>query len=518
MKITVLFISLFIIGTSNNIFSQPGILDCDFSADGKITIDINAHSDYGKDIAIQTDGKIVVAGTTYNGSSDDFLVIRYTTDGNLDTTFGNHGIDTLDFTGNMDDAMSIAIQQDGKIVVAGYSYDAFTNYSIAMARLNTDGSMDNTFGNNGKAFENYGLPDPVINSFVLQNDGKIVIGGGCDSDFLIARFRSNGIADSTYGINGFVTTDFNASFEFVRTLAIQSDGKIVAAGMSNNNGVNYDFALARYNTNGSLDNTFSADGKLTTAIGTGIDYLYDMVLQPDDKILAGGVAWNNGGYVFAVARYNTSGSLDLSFNSSGKCFTDYGTNNSLWALAVQQDGRILQGGNISSLTTHNDFALSRLNPNGTIDSTFGTNGMVKTDFYGESDRIFALMVQANGRIVAAGEVVNATTYEDLAVARYISGLNIGIMDFTKDANAMFIYPNPVNTESVIEYELLNDEFLYIDLFDMEGKLIKTFISGESRSKGKHKETLNFDEALPTGNYILSIKNISQTINLKIVKV
>ena len=515
-KIISLFALLFVCST-NCILAQSGILDCDFSADGKTAIDISAHADYASDVAIQADGKIIAAGTTYNGTSEDFVIIRYTTDGNFDNTFGVNGIDTIDFGGLMDVASSIVIQQDGKIIVAGYSYDFMNVRSVAIVRLNNDGSLDNTFGNNGKINNNYSLSNIFISSAIIQPDGKFIVGGNFDTDFLVIRYKSDGTPDSTFGINGFVSTDFNNAYDLIYKIALQPDGKIIASGISDNNVIDNDFAIVRYNSNGTLDTTFSIDGKLTTAVGTSHDYARDMKLQPDGKIIVGGRVVYEGISQIGVVRYNTDGTLDLSFNSGGKLFVNAGNAPDLWAIALQPDGKIILGGYSSSIATWDDFTIVRVNTNGSIDSTFGTDGISYADFNQNVDRIFAMALQDNGRIVAVGYAVISTTAEDFAVARFISDLDFGVIDFAKDANSVFIYPNPVQKETTIEYELLDNEILSVDLSDINGKLIKTFISNESRNKGKHKETLNFDESINTGNYILSIKNNSQSQSIKIIK-
>ena len=510
-----LLVLVFIFCISNYSQSQPGILDCDFNADGKITTDISTHFDYAYDVAIQDDGKIIAAGLTYNGSNEDFLVIRYTTDGNYDNTFGNNGIDTIDFGGLMDDAMSLAIQPDGKIIVAGYSYNTSFETYISIVRLKYDGSLDPSFGNNGKINDNYSLSINSINSVIIQPDGKILIGGCCNGDFFITRYKSDGAIDSTFGINGFAITDFNVSYDIIQKIALQNDGKIIASGISDNNTTDNDFALARYNNDGTLDTTFSIDGLLTTAIGTSHDYARDMVLQPDGKILVGGKVVHENISHFGLARYNIDGSLDLSFNSSGKVFVNAGNSPELWAIALQNDGKILLGGN-SITVTEDDFTIVRVNTQGSIDSTFGTNGIAYADFNLRNDRIMSMAIQSDGRIVAVGDVIINTT-EDFAVARFISDPDFGIIDFSKNENAALIYPNPVQKETTIEYELLNNEILSIELSDINGKLIKTFISNESRNRGQHKETLNFDESIKAGNYLLTIKNNSQKISLKIIK-
>ena len=217
-----------------------------------------------------------------------------------------------------------------------------------------------------------------------------------------------------------------------------------------------------------------------------------------------------------MIKYNSNGSIDLSFNQSGKVLMPIRKSSICNSVELQEDGKILISGYSLDDSNNSDFTLVRLNSNGSIDSTFGTDGIVLTDFGTNVDYSTCMAIQPDGRILLGGKS-DLNFFNIVAIARYISGLNIGIIDFTTDANSVFIYPNPVNSETVIEYELLNDEILSVDLFDMNGKLIKTFISNETRNKGKHKETLNFDESIKAGNYILSLKNNSNHFEIKIIK-
>jgi uncharacterized delta-60 repeat protein len=286
---------------------MAGDLDTTFDGDGKVTTDFGVNSGRAFSVAIQSDGKIVVAG----GSNSDFALARYNSNGSLDTTFDGDGVVTTDF-GNSDTAFSVAIQSDGKIVVAGFSFNG-RNGDFALARYNSDGGVDYSFGSGGKVATDFSGDYDGAFSVAIQRDGKIVVAGGSDHngsirlhDFALARYDSNGILDPTFGSGGKVTTDFGGNDEGAKSVAIQSDGKIVVAGHSGNVGSNNYFALTRYESNGSLDTTFDGDGKVTTDFGSGFDRAYGVAIQSDGKIVVAGFSADSINEDFALARFNVS--------------------------------------------------------------------------------------------------------------------------------------------------------------------------------------------------------------------
>lgn len=274
-------------------------MDLNFGTSGKIITDLGNSDNGASSVAIQSDGKIAVAGE----SNDDFAIVRYNSDGSIDNTFGNAGKVTTNFV-NEDVCYSIAIQSDGKIVLTGVC-DYGNSTSFATARYNSDGSLDNSFGTTGKVINVVGGPISNIYSLAIQGDGKIVLGGYqymSGTHFVLLRYNIDGSFDNSFGSGGIVSTNFSGGDE-INSLAIQSDGKMVVAGESNN-----DFAIVRYNSNGSIDNSFGNGGITTTDFGGGLDIGYSIALQNDGKIVIAGVAdYLGGDSDFAIARYNQDG-------------------------------------------------------------------------------------------------------------------------------------------------------------------------------------------------------------------
>ncbi len=400
-----------------------GSLDSSFSSDGKVTTAIGSGNDSIWGVAIQPDGKIVVAGESHNGSNDDLVVARYNSDGSLDMRFGDSGQKITTFGSSEDHGYGVVIQPDGKIVVAGDSNNG-SNYDFAVVRYNSDGSLDATFNSTGKVTTAIGSGHDIGRSIALQPDGKIVVAGyshnGSDYDFAVVRYNSDGSLDTTFNSTGKVTTDISGATEFGYGVVIQPDGKIVVAGASYN-GSDYDFAVVRYNSDGSLDTTLNSTGKVTTAVGASNDYGREIALQPDGKIIVAGYSDNGSNDVFAVVRYNSDGSLDTTFNSTGKVTTVVGSNDSFgYTVLLQSDGKIIVAGR-SNNGSDNDFAVVRYNSDGSLDTTFDSDGKIATDFGSGADSVYALALQSDGKIVASGLADNGSN-TDFALTRYSNNI------------------------------------------------------------------------------------------------
>ncbi|HRC33421.1 MAG TPA: hypothetical protein PK736_08250, partial [Bacteroidia bacterium] len=339
-------------------YNTNGSLDSTFDTDGKVTTNFGLACQ-ANSMAIQADNKILVAGSSNNGNKNDFALVRYNTNGSLDTSFDDDGIVTTQIGLYDDVGSSVALQTDGKILVSGYTYDSvYCNF--ALVRYNINGSLDTSFGTDGIVLTTISSYNDFCNSLTIQGDGKIILAGSSDNgnayDIALARYNTNGSLDTTFEGDGIVTTSIDTTSAFGSAIGIQSDGKIVVSG-GHHNGTYSDFALVRYNNNGSIDSTFDSDGIVVTDFGN-FAQIKSLVLQTDDKIVVAGYSYVSPNFYFAIARYNINGSLDTSFDSDGIVTTDFGTiNNVARAVAIQSDGKILAGGNTNPLI----FAIARYN-------------------------------------------------------------------------------------------------------------------------------------------------------------
>ncbi len=381
---------------------------------------IAGDTDYVNSIALQSDGKIVVAGASFAGTDGDFALLRYDADGSLDTTFDGDGIVTTDFGTWSNLGGALAIQSDGKIVVVGWSNNG-TDRDFAVARYNTDGSLDTTFDGDGIATTDFGIGNDQADGVVLQSDGKIVVAGrsnnGTNDDFAVVRYNTDGSLDTTFDTDGMATTDFGSGHDRARDVDIQSDGKIVAVGQVANAGT-LDFGLARYNTDGSLDVTFDSDGLVNTDFFSNDDQGREVAIQADGKIVLAGRIHNGTDEDFGVARYNPDGSLDTTFDGDGLVNTAISAGEDMGeAIALQTDGKIVVVGR-SGLGINENFAVARYNSDGSLDTTFDGDGILTTDVGGLTDDGEAVAIQSDGKIIIAGHSMNATD-DDVALARYM---------------------------------------------------------------------------------------------------
>lgn len=350
-----------------SVISATGDLDPTFGTDGKVL----TNGGEARSMVIQSNGKIVVAGRSSDPFTRiDFAVVRYNSDGSLDTTFNGTGQATTSFTNNDDYGESVAVQSDGKIVLAGRAYDG-NRYLFAVVRYNPDGTLDTTFNGTGKITTNVSGGNSYGQSVAVQSDGKIVVAGWSDTPtsnpvFAVVRYNNNGTLDSSFNGGGIVNTDVGPNDDYGYSVAIQSDGKIVVGGYSFSGSSN-GFTLVRYNANGSLDTTFNSTGKVTTVVGSEGSIGKSVVIQSDGKIILAGRS-NGDIPALALVRYNANGSLDTTFNGTGKVTTPIGDGTGLYqSVALQNNGKIVVGG-YTHYGTNYDFAVVRYNADGSLDT------------------------------------------------------------------------------------------------------------------------------------------------------
>ena len=358
-------------------YNPDGTLDRTFGSRGRVKTDFPGLAAVPSSIVIQPDGKIVVAGGAFPlfTFAGDFKIVRYNRNGSLDTSFGDGGIVTTIFPAGSY-AFDVVLQADGKIIAAG------------------------TY-------------------FVDFNPGDM-----SDTDFALARYNPDGTPDATFGAGGQVTTDFVGKEDDAFTVLIQPDGKIIAVGSANDPVNFYDFAAVRYLSNGTIDTSFGVAGKVSTDFrGGGFDRAHSAALQTDGSIVAAGFAItvSGGSENFAVARYNSSGVLDTTFSGDGKAQIDFGSCcQSANEVLLQSDGKIVTVGFPDSESSDSDFVVARLDSAGALDSTFGIGGKVRTSFGNLNGGALGAALQTDGKIVAVGFQATFTdTRVDFALARYL---------------------------------------------------------------------------------------------------
>ena len=517
IKTTLKTLFLLIVFLPLGILAQDGSLDANFGLGGIAYTNVGSDTNFvnpAYSLALQIDGKIVVSGNKYNGNNYDFATVRFNSNGSLDTSFGTNGMVITNFEGN-DIAKSVAIQSDGKILVTGINATGVGSSKFALFRYNPNGSLDTTFDFDGIFTSNFNGGDCNALAISIQNDGKIILAGDARngsgfSGFACRRLISNGSLDSTFGTNGKVFTLFEsagATADSANSVSIQSNGKIVLTGSSfkyniGGGGTNR-FAALRYNSNGSLDNTFDNDGKVITTFGIFGDEGTSLALQNDGKILIGGnsAVANFGTEVFAIVRLNVDGSLDTTFDNDGKVTTLIGTfMDRLFSTIIQNDGKILVSGYSNSLS-NNVFTLVRYNTDGSLDTSFDMDGIVNS--ISDSSAYlgaYSLALQTDGKIVAAGLLNNS-----LAVVR-LNNPSLSDNSF-ENRNAFSINPNPFSKETVIQTENFFENASLL-VYNSMGQLVKTInnINGQSITVSR--------DNLPSGLYFVNLTQENRTIGIE----
>lgn len=495
--------------------AQNTALDSAFGTYGKVLFPVTANG--FNSLQLTNDGKIVAGGYSTSGSYTSFMLGRCDTAGNIDNTFGTNGVQTLSFAPNTNARITaVDIQSDNKIIAAGHT-NANGNYSFVVARLNTDGSLDNTFGSGGVVFTAIGDYSRIYD-MKLQPDGKIVVGGvsrtGTNNDFALARYNTDGSLDNTFGNAGIVTAGIlTNSHDSVAAIMLQPDGKIVATGKSTDIGPTSIYAhyqtVMRFGTDGLPDSTFGNGGIATQQSLNGDFYTTAMTLQADNKI----VTVARIGYMHAgafIARYNANGTKDLTFGAvvesgSGRrgLETYFGINNSnsgqtfANTVVMRPNGSILLAGNYSM-----NASLKQLKPNGTVDSSFGNNGLVFNQAPPYND-IRQLRLMPNGRIVAAIQIMGGTGTPSIiryrATGNGGSPLPVTLLDFKAYASGASAQLEWVTTQEK------NSDYFAIER-SVDGRQYEAIGKVAAAGNSDKERRYSFaDAGLVAGNYYYRLK-------------
>lgn len=497
----------FILISVTHLFAQtPGTLDNTFNSTGVSITPVGTQDDHGQAIAVQPDGKIIVAGRVFDNTNTNerFGVARFNTNGSLDNTFGTIGRTTT-LIGSFCDPHAVIVQPDGKIILAGNA-NVNTYSHFALVRYKTNGTLDSTFGINGIVTTQVGVwSDSKAYSLLLQPDGKIVAAGtsdnGATKTFAMVRYLTNGTLDNSFGTSGKVLTAVGSQDDAINAIALQADGKIVATGFTENSGNNNrKMATVRYSTNGILDPSFGSAGKVITVIGTN-DMANAIKIQPDKKIIIAGYTNASVGNNAAMVRFDTLGVLDATFGNSGVAILSGG---GISSMVLQPDGKIVTVKSNGASTV-----LVRYSSTGSVDNSFISTASSGTFF---SD----IALQSDGKIVAAGEYFNTNWNVDFVVARYHSGLSVSMEDANDFFSRTLLYPNPfISGNLTVEYILQKEENVSMDIFNVEGKSVENIIKYQLRSAGNNKEQISLSE-LDSGIYFIRLNTETYSRNLKLI--
>ena len=585
----VILLSVFLLAFPGYAFSQAGTLDSTFDGDGIVLTHVGVDA-YGYDLAIQPDGRILMAGYSGPLGFEDFVLARYNEDGSQDLSFGNNGTVITNISNNDkgDYCYSLALQPDGKIVIGGIS-NISNDFNTCLLRFNSDGTPDISFDDDGIVTT---IDHSNAQALAIQPDGKILVTG---DGLTTARYNADGSVDSSWGTIGVVYTDPAGHGGASNDIGVQPDGKIVIAGFAYDTIIStgWDILIVRYNPDGTMDNSFDNDGLVFTSLSEKWDAAFGIVIQPDGKIVVTGFTEKpDETYDFATLRYNTDGKLDSTWSDDGIDITSVVTkSDNAYDVLLQPDGKIIVAGSAFIGTASDNFGIIRFNADGSKDSSFNSDGIIITDLNHDYNDVCAIALQADGKLVVGGTYYDYPSYgnDQFILARYSGDCiqvisqftylsindtvaftsaalyedfllwDFGDGNFSSDPNPFHTYvlpgiyevcliagnncsydtlcetitiiatslnqsepvnshwtvfPNPFSSETIIRFSLSKNSDVQIEMSDLQGKKIKT-ITERNFSEGNHQLLLQ-KENLQTGAYFLKLTSDSGVYILKLI--
>ncbi|MBP9883163.1 MAG: T9SS type A sorting domain-containing protein [Chitinophagales bacterium] len=499
--------------------AQP-ILDNTFSGDGYLLASPGGN-DYARAVLVQSNGRILTGGNTYDaGTYYDIHIIRTKPNGAIDNSFGTAGITKI--PGGF--LCDMALLPGGKIIVAGNGEGPTGHKNFTVYRLTKNGAIDNTFGTGGSVAVNIPNINMVCFDVVLQPDKKILLAGYIDDgswghhNMIIVRLKANGNPDSTFATNGMFTFLQNNKSSECNQLALQPDGKIVAAGCIDTlNSVavfEYDFAALRLNANGTLDNTFGEGGVVRADKGD-TEIAYAVSVLSDERIVLGGSTDYFGNARFAALCLLPNGSIDTLFGTDGWSFSDfYGGNAGCYAMVAEPDDDIIMGG-LVYINAGSAIAITKLLSNGSPDNTFGNNG-IDTSFYGTAGKACSdIALQSDNKIVITGFFYAPGTKRSFLIARYTNSATFMKPAAVASDFDVNIYPNPTSGAFVVALSNPLNENTTITITNLLGQVV---YADKLTSLGNQMSLpIALSTDLPDGIYFVNIISGEQMVTKQFVK-
>lgn len=490
----------------------PGTPDSSFAVNGVQLLQPSTGFDNAYSVVILEDGKMLIGGASQiSGASNwDVVVYRLNADGSVDATFGNNGFAYDDFQGYSEYVRCMKRLSNGKLLFVGGA-EANFQVDVFVTQLNEDGTPDTDFGDNGSVLIPVGSGEDVCMSAVEQADGKIVIVGKSDvpgftyTNPLAIRLNTDGTLDDTYGTNGIALIDAGYDYESAEDVLLTDDGGIMAVGYAGNN--HYDILSFRLNSSGQLNPDFGTNGIAVFNLNNGDDMAYAITKSPvDGKILIGGkVGSGTTKTDFLVMAITEDGVIDSTFGTNGRATQNMKVNDAGLDLAVQVNGKIILGGTAGNGFATNDFAICRFNQDGSIDSTFGTNGSTLSEISSFFSEIDDVALQDDGKIVACG--IAASGNNDMGIVRYKGDdVATGGLEINPAGKPVTfdVYPNPSNGRFNvnINYDDGHTGTVRIQLFDLTGQIV--FDGSQEMKDGNMKATIDAAPLSSTGIFVLKI--------------
>ena len=528
MRITLLFSILLI---SVFVAAQAIVIpDSTFNGTGRKVFTVGANLDFGDNIALQPDGKMIMTGASMNnGGMAKLGICRLDTDGNFDDTFGAAGISLIDLGGQPSQGgfePEIVVLPDGKIVICGYGWNG-TDEDMFICRLLADGSLDPEFGTAGKVFIGFmsvGMPDAAC-AVTADAAGNIYACGSTrtgatpfTNDVAIVKLTSAGIPDPSFSDDGKLLLDLSGEWDFGYGIAAMDDGKVIVTGFA---GFPADFFAIRLMPDGSYDTSFGTGGKTTVDVsGSNVaDESWGMTLTADGKIIMVGDTYSTstGTFDAVVVCLTTSGMLDETFSNDGIATFQISAETTVMRNAiVQPDGKLVVSGS-AIMNGNEDYAVLRLNPDGTPDQTFNTTGIYTIDVTGDQkgDIGYGLALQNDGKILLSGNTsISQYINEKYSIVRLVAiDPSVSVVE-ASTVDPLLIYPNPAQSHITVKINGMTGPDKQLRLIDVTGRCVKDLALSNEGDLTQNLDISNLKNGIYTLLYVNDGKVVSQTRVIK----
>ncbi|HEY0091341.1 MAG TPA: T9SS type A sorting domain-containing protein [Flavobacterium sp.] len=483
-------------------------LDPDFGVAGKMNENFLGFDNVMQDMVLQPDGKIIAVGSLNSAANDtQFLITRFLSNGTVDVGFGTGGVVLAD-AGLKAYAGAVAIQPDGKIIVAGLMLVQTPGYTFSdmmIVRCNSDGTLDASFGDGGIKIISKPFSE-TLNSVLIQDD-KIILAGSTapsvtDRYLSMVRIDDTGEVDTSFGINGYSEVNlpgYNELFE----IGFDSQGNIIGSGRTDSQ-----FVVAKYDSNGFLDDSFGIEGVVITSIGSNAIFHRQLILSDDSVICVGSSGPTASKNNLVIAKYDSYGMPALDFGTNGMIVTDFGTGiNSMGRdISLDHDNNLVVGLSVGPPYDY-DFVTAKYSQTGVLDTSFGTNGYYTTTFLGGHEYLSRLLIQPDHKILIGG------SKHGFVMARLMDG-PLATEDFEISQHISFA-PNPIVANSKLSLNLNVTDVFTCKLYDSKGTLVKILFDNKQFNEGVNLEDFNSDN-LTKGIYFIKIfgnGNLERTIKI-----
>lgn len=513
MKFAQTFILIIIV---NFLHSQAGNLDTSFGNDGKIITEFEQIDAEVYGMAIQSDGKIILSGTGISDSDQDIIVVRYLSNGVIDSDFAIDGKFRMSISDFRDICYDVAVDSFGSILLTGFTFNENFEAKGFVVKLNTNGKIDSTFAQNGVWLSQEPDTREDFRKILIQADGKLIIAGktsinGQSVTSTVIRLNSEGTLDENFGQNGIAKMSVPDNYN-PRFAKLNSDNEIIAGGFLLGNSTNV--IITKFTQQGEIDLSFGNDGIMIDDSSMD-EFGNNIAIQSDDKILVAIGATTTSGRDFGLARFNNNGSVDSSFGINGKIYTDFSqSSNTSHSVAIQDDGKIVLSGFLGTTPNH-DYAIARYDTLGNLDISFGDGGKVITNF-GLDDLAFISSIQPDGKLLCAGNSKETNGSSFFSMARFLTRTGTSSYSLPTIVNSINVFPNPSNGNFDLGFNLTDSGVGSIDILNLSGELIYEVVRNRYFTKGENTIRIDLKNNLSTGLYVLSIQTDRGVANHKFV--